>query len=166
MGLTGVNLKECSMFLSDVVRVLGESPLRDFPWGVMVANTINLFTEEEHRLTEESTGEDVHSALNSLTDEVRELVLRARLDVHSGKITAPAGGNMVIEYEDGEDKTLTEPDFSKVMSSPVFIAVMTTVTLIIFAAMYMFSNLAANRDIDWTSMVTGILSIFGVELPD
>ncbi len=151
------------MLLSDVIKVIGEDALEEFPWGCVVVDTVNLFVTEEFRLTMASTGHDVNLALNSLGEDVKDLVLRANLDTGHCRITAPVGGGMVMEFEETTPEEETRK-LCKAMKSPVFVTVALVVVSMTVGAMVMISLLPGHTPIDWVEVVTEGLKVFAPSL--
>lgn len=149
------------MLMSDVIKVLGNTPLKAFPWGCVVKDTVNLFVDEASRITEESTGMDVTTALDSLSADTRELVLQARLDPTRKCVATPAGGGMVIEHE-GESATLDDTAaLRRAVLNPQFMLVSFMVVLPLSMSAYMISNLAAHRDFRWGEVFSAFFKVFG-----
>lgn len=147
------------MLLSDVIKVIGDDELEEFPWGCVVVDTVNLFVTEEFRLKLSSTGHDVDRALNSLGADVKDLVLRANLDTSHCRITAPVGGGMVVEFEETTPEDETRK-LCKAMKSPVFVAVAVAVATMTIVAMIMISLLPGNGSIDWSEVSAEAAKIF------
>ncbi|MND13222.1 hypothetical protein D3C76_418010 [compost metagenome] len=149
------------MLMSDVIKVLGDTPLKAFPWGCVVKDTVNLFVDEPNRITEDSTGKDVTTALDSLPAEQRDLVLRAKLDPTRRCVATPAGGGMVIEHED-ESATLDDTAaLRRAMLTPQFMMTMLTVVMPLAMGSYMISNLAAHKDFHWGEVFSAFFKVFG-----
>lgn len=145
------------MLLSDVIKVIGDTPLREYPWGAVVVDTINLFVDVGHQLTDDSTGPDVHRALDSLSDEVKDIVLQANLDTNRRCITAPVGGNMVIEYENTD---VDELDFYKASQSPTVIAAGIAVISIVLMAVVMVGSLGMTPSTEVWISIGEVLGLF------
>lgn len=149
------------MIMSDVIKVLGNTPLKAFPWGCVVKDTVNLFVDETNKITEDSTGTDVTTALDSLSIETRDLVLRAKLDPTRLCVSTPAGGGMVIEHED-EAATLDDTAaLRRAILNPQFMLVMCMVILPLTFCTVMISNLSVHRDFQWKDVVVAFFKVFG-----
>ncbi|MNB58471.1 hypothetical protein D3C87_332240 [compost metagenome] len=152
------------MLMSDVIKVLGNTPLKAFPWGCVVKDTVNLFVDETNRITEDSTGMDVTTALDSLPAEQRDLVLRAKLDPTRRCVATPAGGGMVIEHE-GESATLDDTAaLRRAVLTPQFMTSAFLVVLPLSMGAIMISNLAAHRDFHWSEFFSAVWKVFGITL--
>jgi len=62
------------MRIKDILPVVRGSTLRSFPWGDEVASAVNVFVAPLHRITLDSTGEDVDAALATLASDRRDMV--------------------------------------------------------------------------------------------
>lgn len=154
------------MLMSDVIKVLGNTPLKAFPWGCVVKDTVNLFVDEPNRITDESTGMDVTTALDSLSAEQRDLVLQAKLDPGRRCVATPAGGGMVIEHE-GESATLDDTAaLRRAMLNPQFMTVAAMVGVPLTMATFMISNLAAHRGFSWLEVGKALFQVFGLSFGD
>lgn len=71
------------MILQDVMKVVGNSPLLDFPWGQNVILLVNSFTSEDFNLTAASTGSDLISAMLHVEESNRTMLLNAKVDMVS-----------------------------------------------------------------------------------
>lgn len=131
------------MLLSDVVKVLGERSLGEFPWGCVVKDTVNLFAEEDLKLKLTSTGADVTSALAAMSDTNRELLSNAQLDVNRSCVITPLGGGMDLVHGDTE----TAVKFGHFQA---FTALVVGVVMIV--SMVMVSNLSINEKTDWKAI--------------
>ncbi len=151
------------MLISDVIKVLGKAPLKQFPWGCWVKDTVNLFVDEAARLTDESTGEDVLKSLETLAEDVRELVLSAHLDPAHHCVISPVGGGMVVKHD--EPPLATEAELAaltKAMQSPPVLIAATVVSLVVFSALWMVSTLSVHDDVDVWGAVIMFLKVFGL----
>lgn len=150
------------MQMSDVIKVVGDSSLKEFPWGNVVKDTINLFAENEFRLNETSTGNDVMRSLDSLGQEVKDLVLKAAIDPSRCSITQSVGGGMVVKHtdENHDDPTV---QLWRAMLSPKFIVVTTIVCVIVVVALNMVFRLSANDDLSWQVLIDSILEVANEE---
>lgn len=153
------------MLLSDVVNVIGNKPLTAFPWGCVVRDTVNLFVSREYVLTMESTGDDVHAALDSLGGEVRALVLRSNVDMSRCAIQVPVGGGMVVEHEDIQSLPTTSSeeehfmDLRKVLASPLFLISASGILAILTAALVLVSTLSGNEGTDWDGILKHVAAL-------
>lgn len=146
------------MQMSDVIKVLGNTPLKEFPWGCIVKDTVNLFASEGHLLTDESSGEDVHAALDSMLPDVRDLVLSANVDPTRCMVTSPMGGGMVLEYSEeviGHDVV----ELRKAMLTPQFVASATMVTIVLIASLVAVSSLSVNQGFEWLEFFKTLLQV-------
>lgn len=150
------------MQMSDVIKVVGDSSLKEFPWGNVVKDTINLFAKNEFRLNENSTGNDVMRSLDSLEQEVRDLVLKAAIDPSRCSITQSVGGGMVVKHtdENHDDPTV---QLWRAMLSPKFIVVTTIVCVIVVVSLNMVFRLSANDDLSWQVLIDAILEVANEE---
>lgn len=154
------------MLLSDVIKVLGNTPLKAFPWGCVVKDTVNLFVDESNKITEDSTGMDVTTALDSLSAETRDLVLRAQLDPARQCVATPAGGGMVIEHE-GESATLDDTAaLRSAVLSPLFMTCLAMVFVPLTMASYMISNLSVHKGFHWGELFSALFKVFGFSFGD
>lgn len=71
------------MILQDVMKVVGNSPLLDFPWGQNVILLVNSFTSEDFNLTAASTGSDLIDAMLHVEESNRTMLLNAKVDMAS-----------------------------------------------------------------------------------
>jgi hypothetical protein len=78
------------MQLCDVVKVVGTSQLKDFPWGALVVDLMNSFLVEDQMLTLQSDGEALSAAIGSLAQEQQMFLLAATVDTKRIKLTVPA----------------------------------------------------------------------------
>jgi hypothetical protein len=67
------------MILDDVLRVVGDSALSDFPWGRNVVLLVNGFTPVDTNLKLDSTGIELKEAMLNVAEEHRALLLNARV---------------------------------------------------------------------------------------
>ena len=150
------------MQMSDVIKVVGDSSLKEFPWGNVVKDTINLFAKNEFHLNENSTGDDVMRSLDSLGQEVKELVLKAAIDPSRCSITQSVGGGMVVKHidENHDDPTV---QLWRAVLSPKFIVVTTIVCVIVVVALTMVFRLSANDDLSWQVLIDAILKVANEE---
>lgn len=150
------------MQMSDVIKVVGESSLKEFPWGNMVKDTINLFAKNEFRLNENSTGNDVLRSLDSLGHEVKDLVLKATIDPSRCSVTQPVGGGMVVKHTDEchDDPTV---QLWRAMLSPKFVVVTTIVCVIVVVALNMVFRLSAHDDLSWQALIDAIIEVSSEE---
>lgn len=150
------------MQMSDVIKVVGDSSLKEFPWGNVVKDTINLFANNEFRLNEDSTGNDVLRSLDSLGQEVKDLVLKAAIDPSRCCITQSVGGGMVVKHtdENHDDPTV---QLWRAMLSPKFIVVTTIVCVIVVVSLNMVFRLSANDDLSWQVLIDAILKVANEE---
>lgn len=150
------------MQMSDVIKVVGDSSLKEFPWGNVVKDTINLFAKNEFHLNENSTGDDVMRSLDSLGQEVKELVLKAAIDPSRCSITQSVGGGMVVKHidENHDDPTV---QLWRAVLSPKFIVVTTIVCVIVVVALNMVFRLSANDDLSWQVLIDAILKVANEE---
>lgn len=145
------------MLISDVIKVLGDSSLGDFPWGVAVADTINLFTPDERRLSTASNGADVEKAIESLDADTRALIMRARIDPRKGVVKQPMGGGMEVEHSIDADPS---GELIKSMMTPPFIFTIFLVTGVVATAIFMLKSLVGKSPIDWGALLTAIYHAF------
>lgn len=138
------------MLLSDVVKVLGERALGEFPWGCVVKDTVNLFAEGDLKLKLTSTGEDLTRALDAMSDTNRTLLQNAQLDTGRSCVITPAGGGMDIVHG--------EADLPGSFGHFQFFTAL-IVGVVIIASLLMVSNLAINEKTDWKAVGTMIWSI-------
>lgn len=138
------------MLLSDVVKVLGERTLGEFPWGCVVKDTVNLFAEEDLKLKLTSTGDDVNRALEAMSDTNRTLLHNAQLDPSRSCMITPVGGGMDVVHG--------EPDLPVTFGHFQF-ATALVVGVVIVASFLMVSNLAINEKTDWKAVGTMIWGI-------
>lgn len=152
------------MLMSDVIKVLGNTPLKAFPWGCVVKDTVNLFVEEPNKITEDSTGMDVTTALDTLSAETRDLVLQAKLDPTRRCVATPAGGGMVIEHESASATLDDTAALRSAMLNPQFMAITCMVLVPLTMASVMISNLSAHRDFHWGELFSALWKVFGITL--
>lgn len=151
------------MLMSDVLKVLGNTPLKEFPWGCWVKDSVNLFVDEDARLTDESTGEDVLTSLATLEADVRALVLAAHLDPARHCVISPVGGGMVVQHEEPPLEQEAEiAALVNAMHSPQFLISATVVSLVVFAALWMVSTLSVHDNVDILAAVMAFLKVFGL----
>lgn len=150
------------MQMSDVIKVVGDSSLKEFPWGNVVKDTINLFAKNEFRLNENSTGDDVMRSLDSLGQEVKDLVLKVAIDPSRYSVTQSVGGGMVVKHtnENLEDPTV---QLWRAVLSPKFIVVTTIVCVIVVVALNMVFRLSANDDLSWQALIDAIIEVANEE---
>lgn len=141
------------MLLADVIKVIGNESLDEFPWGCVVVDTINLFVEEEYRLKPNSTGQAIDRALGSLDDNVKDLVLKANLDTRSCRITTPVGGGMVVEFDEQVPSTKEEVlRLKRAIKSPIFLTTSVFVGTGVILALSLMSLLPGHGGIDWIAL--------------
>lgn len=128
------------MLLSDVVKVLGDRTLGEFPWGCVVKDTVNLFAEESLKLKLTSTGPDLTRALDAMSETNRTLLHNAQLDTGRSCVITPVGGGMDVVHGDTDPPTVF--GHSQFVTG-LFVSVVLTVSLV------MFSNLSINESTDW-----------------
>lgn len=156
------------MLISDVIKVLGNTTLKEFPWGCAVRDTVNLFAVDPYRLTDVSTGSDVLAALESLPAENRDLVLKASIDPNRRCTTTPIGGGMVVEHVDRKPSDNTDDVIADTVAlrhalmNPQFMAVFLMVFLGICTAAYMVSTLSVHNEIDWGVVFSAFWKVFGL----
>lgn len=143
------------MLLSDVVKVLGDRTLGEFPWGCVVKDTVNLFAEEDLKLKLTSTGADVTSALEAMSDTNRELLSNAQLDVRRSCVITPLGGGLDVVHGDAE----TSIKFGHFQALTALV-----VGVVMIVSLIMVSSLAGNEKTDWKEigkMAWGIVKAIG-----
>jgi hypothetical protein len=69
------------MTLDDVLKVVGNSSLTDFPWGRNVALLVNGFTPVDVNLKHDSTGQELKDAIDRVPEPNRTLLLNAQVYV-------------------------------------------------------------------------------------
>lgn len=146
------------MLISDVIRVLGDSSLKEFPWGCVVKDTINLFAKNEFRLTDNSTGKDVLASLESLGDDVKELVLKASVDTARCSITQPVGGGMVVEHN-GDPQSDPTVELWNAVVSPKFIVVASIVMAVIMITVNMLFRLPGHSGMSFAVLFDIFLKV-------
>jgi hypothetical protein len=152
--------------MSDVIKVLGTEPLNEFPWGVWVKDTVNLFVDENARLMDESTGEDVLASLNTLPEEQRELILRAQLDPAHHCVVSPVGGGMVLEIDEQPLEPAAEVKaLVTAMQTPQFLVSSTMVGLVVLASLWMVSTLSVHDDVHILEAIVAFVKVFGLAIP-
>jgi len=77
------------MKLTDAVRVVGANTLASFPWGMDVVRLVNSFLAEDKQLTDQSTGDDLQAAIDSMPAEQQAFLLAAGIDNRKAKIIPP-----------------------------------------------------------------------------
>lgn len=131
------------MLLSDVVKVLGDRTLGEFPWGCVVRDTVNLFAEEPLKLTMTSTGTDLTRAIEAMSESNQTLLNNAQLDTKRSCVIQDVGGGMVVEHG--------EADLPAVFGFFQFFTAM-VVGIIVIAAIIMFGSLSVFEKTDWTAL--------------
>lgn len=140
------------MLLSDVVNVLGDQPLSEFPWGCVVRDTVNLFAEKDLKLTLTSSGSDLQRALSAMSEDNRTLLNRAQLDTGRARVIQPVGGGMVLEHADDE----LEPS---IVFNRTSITTAMIVGSVILISVFMLSSLSINKDTDWNAIKDIVVDI-------
>lgn len=165
------------MRITDVIRVMGPTPLERFPWGETVRDTVNLFLDPRIlQLTEKSTGIDIQYAIDSMTDETKELVLRANLDPARHCLTTPVGGGMVVEHpekkarqvpaspseveEFDEESEETDVEFLQSFMRPLTLVTAIVVMVVLAMALLLISDLSVNDDFDWKGLIDAAVEVF------
>lgn len=151
------------MKISDVIMILGNTPLSEFPWGCIVKTTINLFVDDEHRVTESSTGLDVHVALGTLPKETRDIVLSASIDADRCCAVTSIGGGMAIEHVDAE--TTSQEDLvalRQAIFTPQFMATAVLVIVPLSLSAILITNLSSNSSFSWKEAVLAFIKVFGI----
>ena len=133
------------MLLSDVVNVLGDQPLSAFPWGCVVRDTVNLFAEQNLKLTLASSGEDLNRALSAMNEDNRNLLHRAQLDASRACVIQQVGGGMVLEHSDAELEPLIVLDRAIITTALV-------VGSVILMSFIMLGSLSVHKDTDWAGI--------------
>jgi hypothetical protein len=128
------------MLLSDVVKVLGDRALGEFPWGCVVKDTVNLFAAEPLKLKLTSTGPDLTRALDEMSETNRTLLHNAQLDASRSCMITDVGGGMVVAHGEVEPPAV----FGHFQFFTALV-----VGLVIIGALVMFSNLSINSATDW-----------------
>jgi hypothetical protein len=98
------------MLLDDVLKVVGTSELRDFPWGPSVITLVNSFIEDHSQLTLASTGVDLVDAIGKVEETQRLMLLQARIG-----IVAVAPHTCSANDEDGNE-TVTKDKTRSIVS--------------------------------------------------
>lgn len=96
------------MLLRDVLKVVGESELKSFPWGRSVISLVNGFVDEARQLTLSSTGTDIVLAIESINEMEREMVLSAKVSA-DGFIAPPtpsANDDVQTERKQSNSKSI------------------------------------------------------------
>lgn len=151
------------MKISDVIMILGNTPLSEFPWGCIVKTTINLFVDDEHRVTESSTGLDVHAALGTLPKETRDIVLSASIDADRCCAVTSIGGGMAIEHVDEE--TTSQEDLAalrQAVFAPQFIAFAVLVVVPLAMGALLLSNLSIHDGFSLREAILAFVKVFGI----
>ncbi|MNP89215.1 hypothetical protein D3C85_16190 [compost metagenome] len=148
------------MQMSDIIKAVGDSTLKEFPWGCVVKDTVNLFVSNEFRLDENSTGSDLMHSLDSLGHDVRELILKATLDPTLCKITQPALSEIGIHQNDvtQEDPTV---ELWQAIVSPKFVVVSTVVGAVVLAAINMAFGLSTDGSFGWKDLIDAFNQVIG-----
>jgi len=156
------------MLMSDVIKVLGDTPLKAFPWGCVVRDTVNLFVMDTNRLTENSTGMDVTAALESLPLETRDLVLQAKLDPGRRCMDTPVGGGLVLRNEEEETLPTAVMDdtaaLRRALLSPQFLMIAFMVVIPLTMCTIMISNLSIHKDFSWAEVGAALFKMFGLSI--
>lgn len=142
------------MLLPDVIRSLGDQPLKAFPWGSLVRDTVNLFAGVELRVTLDSTGIEICRTMMAMPSDKRDLLNQAQLDLSRAIVTTPVGGGMVVEHADTEP----EADVGLRFTRSDYIAAV-VVGSVVGTALFMLSQLEINRGTDWGAVKDIIMSI-------
>lgn len=117
------------MLLSDVLKVIGTSELRDFPWGHNVVALVNSFVSEQAQLTIASTGTDLEMAVSKVDAAQRDLLLRARVGMIS-HVDQAASANDADLLDEQDEKNKTRSIISIAFSAILcLIAVVLTVSM-------------------------------------
>lgn len=151
------------MLLSDVIKAIGSTPLKSFPWGCAVRDVVNLFVGPRHALTMESDGHAVDEALNSLEEEVREMVMRADIDTVTCSVNVGAGDGLVVEHgetevdPENEDKII---NMQRALTNPTFLVVASIVVILLLIAVSLAASLPSNQGIDWNGIFDMLFSLF------
>lgn len=138
------------MLLSDVVNVLGDRPLSEFPWGCTVRDTVNLFAEHNLKLTLTSTGDDLNRALDAMTEIHRTLLCEAQLDASRACVIQPIGGGLVIEST-APDEIQPEAETELTLDRKT-ITTGLIVGSVILMCVFMLSTLSVNEGTDWAGI--------------
>lgn len=152
------------MLMSDVIKVLGDTPLKSFPWGCTVRDTVNLFVESDHRITEESTGAGVKAALNTLSPDTKALVLQAKLDTARNCMATSAGGGLVMEHGDPVNALEDTNALYRMLLTPQFIGLTSAVVMPVLLAGFLISRLDIHKNIPWKEVFTTMFSTFGFSI--
>lgn len=153
------------MQITDVIKVMGGLPLGHFPWGHTVRDTVNLFLDPKiARLTLESTGHDIQSALDSLPDDVRVLILVAKLDPTRRSMTTPMGGGMVVEHSDNPSVSEDPVEGLKnALLHPLSMATALVMFAVVVVSGFLVSGLSANKDFDWKGFFQALFDALGLK---
>lgn len=152
------------MKITDVIKVMGSTPLGMFPWGCTVRDSVNLFLDPKViQLTDKSTGADIQSALDSLPNDVRQLILIANLDPSRHCITTPMGGGMVVEHTE-VDVVVENPveGLKNALTRPLSVATTGVVVAVVLVAVFLASGLSANKDFDWKGLFRAAFEMLGL----
>ncbi len=153
------------MRITDVINVMGDSPLNKFPWGVTVRDTVNLFLNPKViQLTDVSTGVDIQNAIDSLPDDVRQLILVANLDPSRHCIATPVGGGMVVEHSKSQRDKEEDPvnGLTNALTKPLSLVTGLMTTAVVVVAIFLSSTLTANKAFDWKGLIQAALEAFGI----
>lgn len=133
------------MLLSDVVKVLGDRTLGEFPWGCVVKDTVNLFAEDTLKLKLTSTGSELTRALDAMSETNRNLLHNAQLDTNRACMITPVGGGMVVEHGDVDADPPAKFGFFQAFTALI-------VSVVLIGAFLMFANLSINEKTDWKAV--------------
>ncbi|MCY1286153.1 hypothetical protein D9M68_17940 [compost metagenome] len=153
------------MQITDVIKVMGNAPLGKFPWGCTVRDTVNLFLDPKIiQLTDASTGVDIQTAIDSLPDDVRQLILVANLDPSRHCIATPVGGGMVVEHVESSTDQSENPveGLTNALTRPLSLATAMVVIMVVLVAVFLASGLSANKDFDWKGLFRAAFEMLGL----
>lgn len=75
------------MNLGDILRGVGDTPLKGHTWTQAIVTTLNAILPSVHALTEESTGRDVLATMALMPEVERDQLLASEVDVFAGTLT-------------------------------------------------------------------------------
>lgn len=127
--------------LGDVMRELGDAPLKNHTWTQSILNTLNATLPSTTLLTEDSTGRQVLQAMAFLPDQERNVILTSSVDLIQGTFTLATSSADGKPSTDSKSQSFHQIVLNDLAANPsralmlFFAAVMVIISLILAAVM-------------------------------
>lgn len=95
--------------LGDVLKELGDTPLKGHVWAGAIVTTLNAILPSSQKLTEDSTGRQVLSAMVLLPEPDHSQLLASQVDLIKGTLTLATSSAAPTQAAAGNGKASSDP---------------------------------------------------------